>query len=295
VDDYSLDATARSWVFQALRDITGKRIGDDPAAWRNWAAVTYHGLSETMTLTGKLTGKGALITGGGSGIGLAIAQSFAGEGAAVVIAGRSPERLDAALAEAGSLASHIAARPADVSSREQVRELVAWSEDHLAGIDILVNNAGINVKHRALAELSVEDWEKVIEINLNGSFYCIHEVLPRMRERNSGLIINISSTAGIRVSEIAGPGYSVSKHGMSALSLATGMEEREHGIRSCLICPGEVNAPILDHRPVPVPEEKRRQILQPEDIAAAALFVATLPPRATVPQLVITPSHARFV
>ncbi len=242
----------------------------------------------------KLKDQGVLVTGGGSGIGLAIAESFASEGAEVIICGRGQDRLDAALAGAGELAERIRARVVDVSNRDDVRRLVAWTEDQLGAIDILVNNAGVNVPQRSLAELSVEDWRQMVEINLNGAFYVIHDVLPGMRARNSGLIINISSVAGARVSEIAGAGYSASKFGMSTLSYFTGIEERENGIRSCVICPGEVNTPILDYRPVPVPEEDRQNILQPEDVAAAALFVATLPPRATVPELIITPSSAYF-
>ena len=235
----------------------------------------------------KLTGKGVLVTGGGSGIGLAIAESFAGEGAKVVITGRNARKLEAARSQSGDLAQRILAGSADVSSREDVHQLVAWSERQLGAIDILVNNAGVNVPNRTLGELSVEDWEQMVKINLNGAFYCIHEVLPAMRTRKSGLIINISSVAGARIAEVAGAGYSASKFGMSTLSYFTGIEERENGIRSCVICPGEVNTPILDQRPVPVPEEKRQSILQPEDVAAAALFVATLPPRATVPELVL--------
>jgi len=242
----------------------------------------------------KLEEKRVLITGGGSGIGLAVATSYAREGAAVVIAGRSRERLDAGLAAAGEVAGRMLARTADVKDLDEVRRLVQWAEAELGGIDILVNNAGVNVPRRSLAELSPEDWRKMVEINLNGAFYCIHEVLPGMRKRGSGLILNISSIAGVRISEVAGAGYSATKFGLSTLSYFTGIEERENGIRSCLICPGEVNTAILDDRPNPMPAADRLEILQPEDVAAAALFIAMLPPRATVPELVISPSRARF-
>ena len=242
----------------------------------------------------KLSGKGVLITGGGSGIGLAIAESFAREGARIVISGRSAERLEEGRAQTGELADRILTRATDVSNRDDVRALVAWAEEQLGGIHILVNSAGVNVPDRALADLSVDDWRLMVEINLNGAFYCIHDVLPAMRERKEGLIINISSIAGVRISGVAGVGYSASKYGMSTLSYFAGIEEREYNIRSSIICPGEVNTPILDRRPVPVPEEKRRAILQPEDVAAAALFIATLPPRASVPELIITPTLIPF-
>ncbi len=242
----------------------------------------------------KLQDKRVLITGGGSGIGLGIAETFAREGAHIVITGRSAERLESARAGLGEASDRIFARAADVSDREQAAGLVAWTEEKLGGIDILVNNAGINVPQRTLAGLDPEDWRRMVEINLNGPYYCIHATLPGMRRRKDGYIINISSIAGVRILEVAGVGYTASKYGMTALSFFTGIEERENGIRSCVICPGEVNTPIIDRRPNPMSAEDRAQILQPEDIAAAALFVATLPKRASVPELIMTPSRARF-
>ncbi len=115
-----------------------------------------------------------------------------------------------------------------------------------------------------------------------------------MRERRQGLIINVSSVAGVRASVLAGTAYAASKFGMSALSLMIGLEEGANGIRSCMVCPGEVNTPILDDRPVVPTAEKRAVMLQPEDLAQAALFVATLHPRATVPELIITPTTQRY-
>jgi NADP-dependent 3-hydroxy acid dehydrogenase YdfG len=242
----------------------------------------------------KLQDKRVLITGGGSGIGLGVTELFAAEGANIVITGRSEERLETAKAGLGEAGERVSVRACDVSDRAQVADLVAWTEGRLGGIDILVNNAGVNVTDRSLAKVSPEDWQQMVDINLNGAFYCIHEVLPGMRARQDGYIINVSSIAGIRVYELAGVGYTASKYGMAALSLCAGVEERENGIRVCNICPGEVNTPIIDRRAEVMPPEVRAQILQPEDVAAAALFVATLPKRASVPELVITPTKNRF-
>ena len=115
-----------------------------------------------------------------------------------------------------------------------------------------------------------------------------------MRERKDGVILNVSSVAGVRPSELAGAGYNASKHGLSALSLSVHIEEGKNGIRCCMICPGEVNTPILEKRAV-IPDAQRRAVmLQPEDLAHAALMVATLHPRAAVPELVITPSNQPF-
>lgn len=238
----------------------------------------------------KLKDKTAVVTGGGSGIGEAIGRTFANEGARVVITGRSAAKLQASIEGAGAAAARLIPFAADVSDPASVKELFAFAHKELGHIDILVNNAGGNVPKRKLTELSNEDFRFMTDVNLNGIFYCVHEVLPGMRERKSGLIINVSSIAGVRASVLAGAGYSASKHGAAGLSLAIGIEEGMNGIRSSMICPGEVNTPILEKRPVVPGPEARAKMLQPEDLAAAALMIATLDPRANIPELVITPT-----
>ena len=242
----------------------------------------------------QLQGKTAIVTGAGSGIGEGIANKFAAEGARVVTVGRTADKLEEARRKAGDLAERLFPCAADVSNAEDVARMATFAYETLGDVDILVNNAGTNVANRSLDKLTPEDFAKMTDINLNGAYLCIHAVLPKMRERKEGLIINVSSIAGIRVSEVAGAGYAASKHGMSALSLAVGLEEGDNGVRSCMICPGEVNTPILEKRPVMPSEERRAQMLQPEDLAHAALMVATLHPRATINELVITPSIAKF-
>jgi NAD(P)-dependent dehydrogenase (short-subunit alcohol dehydrogenase family) len=242
----------------------------------------------------RLAGKNVLVTGGGSGIGRGIAECFAREGARVVIVGRTAEKLEAVRRDAGEAGERILPRVADASSRSSVDEAVAWANQQLGSIDILVNSAGTNVAKRTMEEVSPEDFELIVDTNLNGPFYFIHAVLPQMRERRDGIIINISSVAGVRAFEIAGGGYTASKFGLSGLSLQIGMEEGKNGIRCCMICPGEVNTPILERRPVIPAQELRAKMLQPEDLAQAALLVATLHPRATIPELIITPTVQKF-
>ena len=111
-----------------------------------------------------------------------------------------------------------------------------------------------------------------------------------MRARGDGLIVNVSSTAGKRAHPISGAAYSAAKFGLSALGTAVGFEEKDNGVRVTTIFPGEVDTPILDFRPVPVTAEQRARILQAEDVAAAVLFVCSLPPRANVPELIIKPT-----
>lgn len=242
----------------------------------------------------KLKDKTVVVTGGGSGIGEAIGRAFAKEGARVIIAGRTLEKLEASIKGAGDAGARITPRAVDVADTDSVKALFAFAHEELGHIDILVNNAGANVPDRALAVLSNDDFEYMSDVNLNGPYRCIREVLPGMRERKDGLIINVSSIAGVRASVLAGAGYSASKHGLAGLSLAIGIEEGCNGIRSCMICPGEVNTPILEKRPVVPSPEARAVMLQPEDLAAAAVMVAGLHPRANIPELVLTPTNYSY-
>ncbi|HWQ13576.1 MAG TPA: SDR family NAD(P)-dependent oxidoreductase [Roseiflexaceae bacterium] len=241
-----------------------------------------------------LDGKVAIITGGGSGVGAAIARAFAREGAQVVIGGRREAQLRAA---AAAIAAPRPLRWAalDVSDRAQVRAVVEGVAQDFGGVDILVNNAGVNIRNRRVEVLAPEDWDALMEINATGAFNMIHAVLPLMRARREGLIISISSTSGLRPSSLGGAAYSAAKSALAALTRVVGQEEAANGIRTSVISPGEIDTPLLAQRPTPVTDEHRARMLQPEDVAAAALFVAGLPPRAHVPELVIMPTAQAFV
>src|SRR5690606_9192103 len=242
----------------------------------------------------RLDGKIALVTGGGTGIGQAATQALAQEGAQVIITGRRAAKLEktcAAIRAPRPVRSYVA----DVANRSQVNDLVAWIKAKFGPVDILVNNAGTNVTRRAVAELAPEDWDLLMQVNATGAFNVIHAVLPDMRARKDGVIINVSSLAGVRASNLGGAAYSASKHALCALTRVIAIEDKDNGIRATNLCPGEVNTPILDERPVKVSEEHKAQILQPEDVAAAVVFIATLPPRAHVPELLIKPTTQRFV
>lgn len=240
-----------------------------------------------------LTGKVAIVTGAGSGMGRAIAHQFADAGCRVAALGRTESKLQETVATYSGTGS-IAPRVCDVSSREQVTSLAEWVKQEFGTVHILVNNAGVNIRDRQVAKLSPDDWEYLIRVNLNGPFYMISAFLPMMREQKEGLVINISSIAGLRPSPLGGAAYSASKFGMNALTGVLALEEGKNGIRSTVICPGEAETPILDQRPEPVSAERRAQMLQAEDIAEAALFVARLHPRAHVPELVIKPTVQDF-
>ncbi len=237
----------------------------------------------------RLAEKTALVTGGGSGIGAAIALSLAGEGARVVLCGRSEAKLkDVAGQFSGEPA--IEFRAGNVADRPAMNSLVEWATERMGRVDILVNSAGINVAKRLLADLEPEDWDRILAVNATGAYNAIHAVLPQMVERGDGLIVNISSIAGIRAGLLGGVAYNASKFAMSALGLSAALEFGDRGVRVTNVYPGEVETPILDDRPVPVSAEHRARILQPEDVADAVLMVACLPPRASVPELVIKPT-----
>jgi len=243
--------------------------------------------------TGQFKDKVVWITGAGTGIGRETALMFAREGAQLALFGRRPETLhdvrDAAQAEG----ARVEVRPVDVAERAAV---LPASEDLLqvyGRVDILVNNAGANTQKRRLRELSPDDWDHIIHVNLTGAYNMIASVLPPMRTQGGGLIVNISSMAAKSGSGLSGAAYTASKHGMNGLSHAINTEEWNHGIRATAICPGEVDTPFLSLRPIPVTEQDRVQLIAPVDIAEAVRFVAALPPRTTVSEMLVVPTHKR--
>jgi NAD(P)-dependent dehydrogenase (short-subunit alcohol dehydrogenase family) len=240
-----------------------------------------------------LAGRTALVTGGGSGIGREVARRFLQEGCRVAIAGRTEARLVETRKLLGS-SPDLQHRTCDVADHAQVAALVDWATRQLGRIDILVNNAGVNIKERAFHQLNPQRWQQILRPNLDGAFYCIHCVLPQMLEQKDGVIINISSVAGKRAGPLGGAAYAASKFGLEALSHCLGVEVKDRGIRCSVIYPGEVDTPILESRPEPVTPEHRSRILQPEDVAEAVVFVAGLPPRVSVPELIIKPTGQAF-
>jgi NADP-dependent 3-hydroxy acid dehydrogenase YdfG len=240
-----------------------------------------------------LRGKVAWITGGGSGMGLAGAVELARAGARVVISGRNLKTLGPAEKELKA-AGEGEAVPLDVSDRDAVGRVAAEIEKRHGRIDILVNSAGTNIGNRHLKNMSLEGWDEVVAINLSGLFYCCYAVLPGMRSRGGGLIVNVSSWAGRYASQLTGAAYNATKRAVIAVTESINMEECGNGIRATSILPAEAATPILDKRPVPPSAEDRARMLQPEDIGKTILFLATLPARACVNELLISPTWNRF-
>ncbi|MBT4223978.1 MAG: SDR family oxidoreductase [Opitutae bacterium] len=233
--------------------------------------------------------KHALVIGGGTGMGEAIALAFSREGWRVVIAGRRLEKLEDVIRQS-SMGNPIQKHVADVGERDSVETLFQWFREQVGQLDILVNCAGVNIPDRSIDKLSPSDWDDLIRINATGAFDCMRCALKDMCPRGDGLIINISSVAGKRAAPLGGVAYNASKFAMTALGTTLAEEVRDAGVRITSIFPGEVNTPILDNRPEPPPETHRKRILQPEDVAAATLMVAKLPARAHIPELIIKPT-----
>jgi NADP-dependent 3-hydroxy acid dehydrogenase YdfG len=240
-----------------------------------------------------LQNKVAWVTGAGSGIGQAAAVALAGNGGRVVLSGRSRETLQETADQIARAGGESAIEILDVSSVEAVNAVVARIEERYGRLDILVNNAGTNVTDRYWKVVTPDKWDQVIGVDLSGAFYCALAVLPIMRRQKDGLIINISSWAGHFYSLITGPAYTSAKHGLRAMNESINMEECVNGIRACVICPAEVWTPIIDRRPDALSDEIKATMLRSEDIGEAVLFVARLPKRACVNELIISPTANR--
>jgi NAD(P)-dependent dehydrogenase (short-subunit alcohol dehydrogenase family) len=241
-----------------------------------------------------LTNKNILITGGGSGIGLGVALALAHEGCRVVISGRDGRKLQlAAQRFEGGLP--LLSRACDIADRGQALALVDWAIENAGPLDIVVHSAGINVVKRKMCELDPADFDRVMAVNCTGFFNVLHAVLPGMRQRRDGLIVNISSIAGKRALPLAGPAYCASKFAATALGTAVGLEERPNGIRITNIYPGEVATPLLDQRPVAVSAEQKARMVHPEDVGACVVALARLPANVVVPELIITPTYQEYL
>jgi len=247
-----------------------------------------------MNITENLRGKNVLLTGGGSGMGKATALALAKNGANVAIAGRNKENL-ASTVSLAQATEKISAKEADVTDRYSLEDLFQWFDVEFGTLDYLVHAAGINVAMRSMEELSPDDWDRLIQINLTGSYNVLRLTLNRMRPLKKGLIVLINSVAGKRSVPLAGIGYNASKFGMSGLGIGVAEEERNNGIRISNLYPGEVNTPILENRKEPPGEEHRQSILQAEDVASVILHLCQLPERVHIPELVVKPTLQSFV
>lgn len=229
----------------------------------------------------------ALITGASSGIGKATALAFAQAGIHLALVSRTQTKLEAVAAAATQYGVKVECYPIDLLQVEQVQAKIAAIAASLGAIDILVNNAGMGYT-ASLANTPLADWQRVLTLNLTSVFQCIQGILPVMRERQQGTIINVSSIAGQQAFPDWGA-YCVSKFGLVALSKTLAAEERHHGIRVVTISPGSVNTPIWDTDTVHA-DFDRALMLTPETVAQSILYAALLPQEAVIEDITLMSS-----
>lgn len=237
-----------------------------------------------------LRDKVVLLVGASSGIGRAAATLFANEGARVMAAARRENRLVELRDELQNAGHPIEIHACDASKASDMEQLAVLTREKFGRIDFLVYVSGTNVQNRAMSRLDVETWDRMINVNLNGAFYITHAVLPAMREAKSGYLIYVSSISGL-IPDVSGASYQAAKRGVIGFAHAIRVEEKENGIRTCVVCPGLVDTEILENRPVKPSAETMALAMQAEDIAEAILAVSKLPERATVPEIQVLPTY----
>ncbi len=242
---------------------------------------------------GLLDGKVALVTGAGSGIGKAAALALAGEGAALALAGRREAPLADVKAAIEAKGGKAAVFPLDVVNHADAATTVARIKATLGPVDILVNNAGHAGNVRNIRFLSEADWRAIVDLNLTAVFSLTQAVLPDMLAKKDGTIVTIASNSGLNPSLLGGVSYSAAKAGAISMMGFVHNTFRNQGIRATAVVPGEVDTPIMERRTRKPTAAERAAMLAPEDVAQAVRLCATLPPRATIPELRIVPTFQR--
>jgi NADP-dependent 3-hydroxy acid dehydrogenase YdfG len=237
-----------------------------------------------------LKDQAVLVAGASSGIGRATAILFAREGARVLASARRADRLERLAAELAGEGLQIETFAADAGNPDDMQKLADATLAAFGRVDILVYSSGTNTPERWLPRLTVDVWNELIQVNLNGAYYLTRALLPGMRAAQSGHLIYISSISG-KTPDVSGSAYQASKRGIIGLAHAIRVEEKLNGIRTCAVCPGLVETEILAKRPVPTPAEQIAVALQPEDVAEMVVSIAKLPPRAAVPELELMPTR----
>ncbi|MGI9408471.1 MAG: SDR family oxidoreductase [Hyphomicrobiaceae bacterium] len=240
-----------------------------------------------------IAGKIAWITGAGTGIGEGAALAFAAAGARVVLTGRRAALLENVAATIANSGGEAHCMPADLTDWPSVEGTTAEIKAKLGRIDILFSNAGMNIPDRSWARLRPEAITDLIQANLTSAAYCTQAVLPMMREQGDGQLIFTSSLSGRIVSPVSGPMYTAAKHGVVALSHTVNLEECQNGIRSTVVCPGEVATPIMEKRDPPEPPEEVARMVQPADLGEVVVFLARQPAHVCINEIWVTPTHNR--
>jgi NADP-dependent 3-hydroxy acid dehydrogenase YdfG len=242
-----------------------------------------------------LSGKITWVTGGGSGIGQAAAVELARAGASVIVSGRRAQALaetEALIKQAGGRGE---AQAADVADKESVKRAAEAILARHGRVDILVNCAGVNIPKRFFKDLDAAEWDRVVGINLNGALYATLAVLPSMRARREGLVINIGSWFARYQGYLGGAAYNATKQALTTVTHQLNIEEGLNGIRGCVIHPGETVTPMQRARPKPPSPEDQAKMLKMEDLGRVVRFVAESPAHVCVNEIVVTPTWNRLI
>ena len=239
---------------------------------------------------GQLQDKITIITGAGSGIGKGIARAFVQEGAALVIASRNQQQLEAAADDLRSLGGSVLVVPTDVTDEAQVVALFERTQREYGRLDILVNNSGV-FDGGPIEDLSLETWRKVLDVNLTGPFLCSREAMRIMKRQGGGRIINIGSISAQMARMHSAP-YTASKHGLVGLTKAIALEGRAHGVVVGCLHPGNVAAEWRQHNDAPIHQEP---MMTPEELAAVAVTMAALPLHVNLLEAIVLPTEQLYL
>ena len=233
----------------------------------------------------------ALVTGAGRGIGRAVALALGEARARVALLSRTASDVESAAQAIRDGGGEAIALRCDVADAGDVAAAFERVREALGPVDLLVNNAGVGtVAPYEVADYEIAEWDRIVNVNLRGVFLCCRAVLPSMRERKRGTVINVGSISGHKSAPLVSP-YGVSKFGLVGLNQALIAENHKHGIRICMVSPGTTDTTIWDKKRVPIPAEVRAAMMRPEDIAEVILFLARLPDRVRIDDVVVLPNH----
>jgi NAD(P)-dependent dehydrogenase (short-subunit alcohol dehydrogenase family) len=227
-------------------------------------------------------GKAAVVTGAGRGIGRGVSLALAATGVRVLLAARSEREIEGVAREIRDAGGQALAVPADVSREEDVVRLFERADETFGSLDVLVNNAGIGAFGPA-ERMTAEEFDRVVAVNLRGTFLCAREALRRMKPRRQGTIINVSSVVGFKgyANQAA---YTATKHAVMGLTKSLAVEAKADGIRVCAILPGGTDTDLLAEAR---PDLEREELLHPGDIGEIVLFMLSLPERAAIDEIYI--------
>ncbi|MCG3121042.1 MAG: putative oxidoreductase [bacterium] len=236
----------------------------------------------------ELKNKVALVTGAGRGIGRAIALALAQAGAKLALAARRQNELEAVAQEIRAMHSEVIIIPTDMRDESQIHTMIAKTLAHFGALHVLVNNAGLG-HFKTVAEMTTAQWDEMFGVNLRGVFLATREALPHLRQAGESFVINLASLAG-KNTFVNGGGYTATKWGLRAFSQCLMLEERQHGVRVLVVCPGSVDTEFAAGR-TGSPHSKKREIVLPEDVAATIIMSLKMPQRAMVSEIDIRPTN----